>query len=185
MPTIFDHLMKVLSIESEELRQKERWEVDHQRAQSARELETSLNRASAFHDMVVDSDVSFYAELTDRVTEERRQEGERLLAATFGMLGQLERQLLELCGRMESHGYKVKGREELAQKYEELIKNLQDEWNYDSPGFQKILRAAEPPLGHFPRAVRRPSSQCPEGGGQTIRSLHERSKPPEPASENP
>lgn len=143
MPTIFDHLMKVLSLESEELRQRERWEVDHEGVQSVRELEASLNRASAFHDMAVDSDASFHAELTDRVTEEQRQEGERLLAATFGMLVQLEMQLLELCARVESHGYKVKGREELAQKYQELVKNLQDEWNYDSPGFQKILGAAD------------------------------------------
>lgn len=143
MPTILDHLMKVLSIESEALRQKEGWEVDHERAQSVRELEASLNRASAFHDMVADSDTSFHAELADHVTKDQRQDGERLLAATFGMLIQLERQLLELCSRIESCGYKVNGHDELAQKHRELVKNLQDEWNYDSPGFQKILDAAE------------------------------------------
>jgi len=144
MPTISDPLMRVLSIENEMLRQqKERWEVDHERARLVRELEVSLSRASAFHDMTADSDAFFHAELADRVTEARRQEGEQLLVARFEMLVQLERQLLELCGHLEGRGWKIKGCEELAQKYHELLKNLQGEWNYDSPGFQRILDAAE------------------------------------------
>lgn len=138
-----EHVHRLISIEEEDIRnKKEQWEMAHEAVNAVRAIEASVKRMTTIHDMALDLD----ADVHGSVAQFEKEEWLKIEAKLSDLLDyvlQVEEDTIQVCEWIEKKDYKVEGLQALKQMFSDLKKNMASEWEYDSPGFQKILKKSK------------------------------------------